>query len=222
LIAHVGEIAIEKLSDHPDPDLMLYIGAGIEARTRLALAKLAMTPRSLIVVSRAGSASAFASRFSACLSPLDEGNVVPLLGPRRPRIMAMSDGPRALFDAPGCDQIFFESLDARPADALKVLSVASSLGRLAIEKSARVSAGLFAAHDAEALLFEQALVDFGLPKECVIAGWLNGLGNNATRYVRVPASALIDRGLPDLTEKLHDHARVVDFNLRSLKKGTRP
>lgn len=201
---------------------MFYIGAAVEARTRLALAKLAMTPKSMIVVSRASSVSAFVSRFRSCLLPLEIGKVVPIFGPRSPRFIAMSHGPRALLDAQDCDQVFFESLESRPADAIKVLAVATGLGRLAIEKSARISAGLFAANDAEALLFEQALIDLGVPKARVVAGWLNGLENSSIRYVRVPAAALMDYGLPDLTERLHDYARVVDFDLRSSKKGTRP
>lgn len=215
-------VAIDASMHRPGPDLMFYIGASAEARTRLALSKVGLTPKSIIVLPRAGSASVFSARYRQRFSSASEDNVVPLVGPRRPRIIAMTNGPRALLDTKDCDRIFFEALETRPADITKALTIATSLGRLALEKRATVLAGLFAASDAEALLLEQGLVDLGIPKENIVAGWLNGIGNSAIRYVRVPAWVLMDRGLPDPTDKTHDASLVVDFKLRSSKKGTRP
>lgn len=200
---------------------MFYIGGAVEARTRLALAKVSATPKSIVVVSRAGSAAAFTMQYRQSFSTSHPENIVPLFGPRRPRILDVASGPRALLDAKDCDRIFFESLETRPADIISALAVARSLGRLSLEKSATVLAGLFAATDTEALLFEQGLIDFGIAKESVVAGWLNGFGNAAIRYVRLPAEALMDQDLPDLVGTAQDTGTLIDFNIKTPMKGTR-
>lgn len=217
-----GETAIIETPLHrPGPVLMFYIGGAVEARTRLALAKVSATPKSLVVVARAGSAAAFAAQYRQSFSTSHPENIVPLFGPRRPRIIDLASGPRAILDAKDFDRIFFESLEARPADIISALAVATSLSRLSLEKSATVLAGLFAATDAEALLFEQGLIDFGIARESVVAGWLNGFGNASIRYVRVLAEALMDQGLRDLMDTAQDTGRVIDFNIRTSMKGTR-
>jgi hypothetical protein len=200
---------------------MFYIGGAVEARTRLALAKVSATPKSIVVVSRTGSAATFTAQQRQSFSTSHPENIVPLFGPRRSRILDIASGPRALLDAKDYERIFFESLETRPADIISALAFARSLGRLSLEKSATVLAGLFAATDAEALLFEQGLIDFGIAKESVVAGWLNGFGNAAIRYVRLPAEALMDQDLPDLMGTAQDTGTLIDFNIKTSMKGTR-
>ncbi len=147
--------------------------------------------------------------------------MVPLFGPRTPRLLHISEGPHALLEINDCDHIFFEDLDSRPVNVTKILSIVLTLARLARSKGVTVTSGLYAETDAEAVVLEQILIDSGISKERVIGGWLNGFQNQPIRYLRVPVSVLPDTENDELFEKFGDTSRFAvtyDFTRKGSKK----
>jgi hypothetical protein len=215
------QTAIETPISQSRLDLVFYIGASSDARIRLALTKTKLTSKSVIITTREEGSADFKLRFSNYLKPRGLDNVVPLFGSRTPRLLHISEGPSALLEVCDCDHIFFEELDSRPVNAIKILSIVLTLAKLARSKGVTVTSGLFAETDAEAVVLEQIMIDSGIAKEHVIGGWLNGFQNQPIRYLRVPVSVLPCTDTDEVFKKFGDTSRLAvtyDFTKKGFHK----
>lgn len=182
--------------------VIFYLGAPLPSRTRMVLAKLPLSPRTIVYTNTSGAAE-FRSRFykSFCVTKDQDrqpgrdvgAKFSPIFGPAAPRILSMMDGPDALVAERVWDYVFFENLPTSPCDAIKSLQLAVLLASLALGRCGTIVAGISVRSDKEALIFEHLLHRTGALDRDVVSFWLNSETNSAVRYVRIPAQSLVNQ-----------------------------
>lgn len=209
--------------------VIFYLGAPVPSRTRMALAKLPVSPRT-IVYTNSTRAAEFRSRYykSFCMPQYQDQQtdkyggvkVSPLFGPADPRILSIMDGPNALLAERIWDHVFFENLPTTPFDATRSLQLALLLARLALGRCGTIVSGISVKSEKEALIFEHLLHRAGVLGRDVVSFWLNSETNSAIRYLRIPAQALVNQ--PMDTQMSPRDAFAPLFNLKTLatERGT--
>ncbi len=209
--------------------VIFYLGAPQPSRTRMALMKLPVSPRTIVYTNTSG-AGEFLSRYNKSFcgtqyqgKQADQHhglNVSPLFGPGSPRILTMMDGPDALVAERIWDYVFFESLPTTPFDATKSLALSGLLASLALERCGTIVAGINTRNDEDALIFERSLHGAGVSGQEIVSFWLNSETNAAIRYLRIPANALANQHLD--TQVFPHDAFAPLFKLKTLatERGT--
>jgi hypothetical protein len=201
-------------------DLVFYVGGSEFARTSLALSRVPICPRS-VVVSSSLSARDFRGEYAHFLSRPTIGNIVPLFSAHDLGVVHLNSVTAASLNAMVLDHVFFERLATRPADVTKTIGITVALANFARLNSATVSAGIYAADDSEALTLEQSLIDMGVTPHALVACWLNGPGNSSVRYVRIAVESLQHIKIKENCQTGAYSSFADNFGMILTKKGVR-
>ena len=200
--------------------LVFYVGGSEFARTSLALSRVPISPRS-VVVSSSLSARDFRGEYAHFLSRPTMGNMVPLFSAHDLAVVHLNSVTAASLNAMVLDHVFFERLATRPADVTKTIGITVALASFAKLNSAKVSAGIYAGDDSEALALEQSLYDLGVPQQAIVACWLNGPGNSSVHYVRLAVQYLQHIKIKENFQTGAYSNFADDFGMILTKKGVR-